>query len=108
MEPYGSDADDVMALIASDRDLATEIHPRLPYTRGQVVWSARHEMARSVDDVLARRTRSLLLDARAAIDAAPEVARILASELGRDDAWVEEQVSEFGQMARGYLPPQAG
>ncbi len=108
MEPYGSDADDVMALIASDRDLATEIHPRLPYTRGQVVWSARHEMARSVDDVLARRTRSLLLDARAAIDAAPEVARILAAELGRDDAWVEEQVSEFGQMARGYLPPQAG
>jgi glycerol-3-phosphate dehydrogenase len=62
-------------------------------------------MARTVDDVLARRTRSLLLDARAAIDCAPRVAEILAAELGRDRAWAKRQVDEFRALARGYLLP---
>lgn len=104
MEMYGSDAAEVRALIASDPSWADPIHPRLPYVRGQVVWAARHEMARSLDDVLARRTRSLLLDARAAIEAAPEVGRLLAAEMGRDDAWATAQVATFTAMARGYLP----
>jgi glycerol-3-phosphate dehydrogenase len=67
------------------------------------VWAARNEMARTVDDVLARRTRSLLFDARAAIEIAPEVARLLAAELGRDEAWEKNQIEEFTTMARGYL-----
>ena len=63
------------------------LHPRLPYRVCEVVWAARHEMARTVEDVLARRTRALLLDARASLEAAPAVARLLAAELGRDEAW---------------------
>ncbi len=104
MEMYGSDARTVEDLLATEPGLAEPIHAHLPYARGQVVWAARHEMARTIDDVLARRTRSLLLDARAAIEAAPGVGRLLAGELGRNPAWVTDQVTEFSEMARGYLP----
>ncbi len=68
-----------------------------------MVWAARHEMARSLEDALARRTRSLLLDARASIEAAPAAAALLAGEIGRDDAWQEEQVRSYTELARGYL-----
>lgn len=83
------------------------LHPDLPYRRSEIAWAARHEMARTVDDVLARRTRALLLDARAAIEAAPRAARILARELGRDETWVEAQVADFEAIAAGYLPDGA-
>ena len=69
----------------------------------QVVWGARHEFAMTVEDVLARRTRSLFLDARASIESAPRVATVLAGELGQDDAWAAEQVRRFQELARGYL-----
>ena len=72
-------------------------------TGAEVVWGCREEMARTVDDALARRSRCLLFDARAAIDVAPEVARIMAAELGRDQAWAQDQVDEFRSIARGYL-----
>ena len=104
MEMYGSDASDVRAFLESEPGWAEALHADLPYQRGQVVWAARHEMARTIDDVLARRTRSLLLNARAAIDVAPEVGRLLAAELGRDDAWARAQTEEFQAMARGYVP----
>jgi glycerol-3-phosphate dehydrogenase len=75
----------------------------LPVTATTVARAARHEMARTVDDVLARRTRALFLDARAAIEAAPEVARLLAAELGRDDGWQADQVRQFVKIAQNYL-----
>ncbi len=87
---------------------AAEIEPgprlaaALPYGEGEVRFAARREMARTVEDVLARRTRALCLNARAAIAMAPRVAEILAEELGRDAAWREAQVREFGVLARGY------
>ena len=94
---------DVEAVIASSSELAEPLHPRLPVRAGEVVWAAREEMARTVDDVLARRTRALLLDARAAIDAAPKVAALLASELGRDEGWEREQVDSFIEVAASYV-----
>ena len=103
MQMYGTDAELVEAFLADDPARREPIHPRLPYVMGQVSWAARHEMARTVEDVLSRRTRSLLLDARAAIEAAPRVAKLLASELGRDDAWATAQAEEFTTLARGYL-----
>jgi glycerol-3-phosphate dehydrogenase len=75
----------------------------LPYTGAQVVWAARHEMARTVDDCLARRTRALFLMAGAAVAMAPGVARVLARELGRDEAWARAQASVFEGIARGYI-----
>ena len=66
------------------------------------MWAVRHEMARTVEDVLARRTRALFLNARAAIEMAPAVAALMAAELGRDDAWIAAQVRAFGEVAKNY------
>jgi glycerol-3-phosphate dehydrogenase len=68
-------------------------------------WFARQEMARTVEDVLARRTRLLFLDARAALAKAPQVARELAEELGRDEAWQRSQLASFNQTASHFMPP---
>jgi len=100
---YGSDAPAVDALIQSDPALAEPLHPRLRPRSGEVVWAVREEMARTVDDVLARRTRSLILDARAAVEAAPKVAELMASELEKGPAWVEAQVKNFTEMAKPYV-----
>jgi glycerol-3-phosphate dehydrogenase len=66
------------------------------------VWAARAEMARTVEDVLARRTRALFLNAGSAIAMAPAAARLLAAELGRDQAWIDAQVTGFRQLAAQY------
>ena len=76
---------------------------RLPYVAAEVVWAARNEMARTVEDVLARRTRALLLDARASVEAAETVAVLLSEELGRDPEWVKEQVRSYSELAQGYV-----
>ncbi|MDP2957941.1 MAG: glycerol-3-phosphate dehydrogenase/oxidase [Longimicrobiales bacterium] len=103
LEPFGSDAPDVEALMASKAGWGEPLHARLDITPGEVAWFARMEMARTVDDVLARRSRALLLDARAASEAAPAVARILSEELGRDARWAEAQTRSFQEMAAGYV-----
>jgi glycerol-3-phosphate dehydrogenase len=100
---YGTDADDVLAVRAEEPAWATLLHSNLSYRQSEVIWAARQEMARSVEDVLARRTRSLLLDARASIAAAPVVARLLASELNRDATWEKQQVAAYEELASGYL-----
>ena len=100
---YGSDAVYIKKLMRADPGLARPLHPALPYTRAAVVWAVREEMARSVEDVLARRTRALLLDARASIEAAGPVAGIMAAELGRDAAWADEQVAAYTELAGGYV-----
>ena len=91
------------ALERARPDLAERLHPALPYRASEVVWAARFEMARTVEDVLSRRLRALLLDARASVEMAPRVARLMAEELGRDEAWVESQMAEYTELARGYV-----
>ena len=100
---YGADAPELQALIREDARLGERLHPDRPVVAGQVVWAAREEMARTVEDVLARRTRELLLDARASIAMAPRVASILAEELGRDADWEAAQVEAYRALAAGYL-----
>jgi glycerol-3-phosphate dehydrogenase len=99
---YGSDAAGILALTESDSALAERLHAALPYTSAEVIWAARHEMARSVEDVLARRTRALFLNARAAIEMAPRVAELLGTELKRDAAWKKSQVESFRETAVHY------
>ena len=84
------------------------LHTALPYAEADVLRAAREEQAMTIEDALARRTRTLFLDARAAADCAPRVAEILAGELGRDAAWRAAQTAEFRVLAAGYLPPGAG
>ena len=98
---YGADASAVNDL-AQAESLDAKIHPDFPFRRADIVWAVRHEMARTVDDILARRTRALLLDARSAIASARQVAQWMAEELNRDSAWVESQVDAFEKIAAGY------
>lgn len=102
MSVYGSDAAAIQDLMRGDASLAAPLHRALPYTRAEVVWAARREMARTVEDVLARRCRALFLNAAAAVDMAPATAAILARELSRDDAWQREQVESFVTLAKQY------
>ncbi len=99
---YGSDAFAIQQLANSDPGLGTALHPSLPYVGAEVVWAVRNEMARTIEDVLARRTRALFLNARAAMEMAARTAELMAGELGRDEAWQRQQIEEFQQLARGY------
>jgi glycerol-3-phosphate dehydrogenase len=101
---YGADAAAILALAKEDPELAKPLHPELPYIAAEVVWAARHEMCRTADDALSRRTRALLLNARAAVAIAPAVASLLGKELGKDSSWVEAQVTAFRTLAAQYIP----
>jgi glycerol-3-phosphate dehydrogenase len=100
---YGSDASALRDLLRKSPELGRRLDPTLPMSAVQVVWAVRHEMARTVDDVLSRRTRALFLNARAALAMAPAVAQLMAAELGRDERWQKEQLAQFSAVAQGYL-----
>lgn len=104
LEVYGSDAIAIQDMIRNHAERGRQMHPALPYVEAEVIWAARWEMARTVEDILSRRTRALLLNARAAIEMAPRVAQILAVELGQDAAWQSAQVAAFTTLAARYLP----
>jgi glycerol-3-phosphate dehydrogenase len=98
---YGTDARELIALCENMGDKL--LHPRLPYRLGQVHWAVRQEMARTVEDVLSRRLRALPLDAQAAIEMAPQVARVIAAELGRGEDWEKQQIAHFRELALHHL-----
>lgn len=100
---YGSDIDNIRKIEQEDSSLANKLHPGYDYTGSQVIWAVRAEMALTIEDVIARRLRTLFLDARAAIDIAPQVAAIMAKEMNKDEAWETEQVKTFTDLAQGYL-----
>lgn len=100
---YGSDQDAIQKLIMESPELGEKLHERLPHTKAEIVWAIRYEMARTVEDVLARRVRALFLDARAAIEMAPLVAEMLAKELDKDDLWQQQQIKEFRTIANHYV-----
>ena len=100
---YGSDAEAILKLIENDRRLGEPLHASLPYVKAEVIWAVRHEMARTVEDVLARRTRALFLNARAALAMAPAVADLMASELGWDEPTNANQLAAFRDVAAHYV-----
>ncbi|MBY0537343.1 MAG: glycerol-3-phosphate dehydrogenase/oxidase [Chitinophagaceae bacterium] len=101
---YGSDRPALQDLVFKYPQLQKKIHPDLPYTEAMVVWAAREEYAHTVEDVLSRRTRALLLDAKASIEASPTVAKILAKELKKPQNWIDEQIVSYTILAKQYLP----
>ncbi|MBU0969142.1 MAG: glycerol-3-phosphate dehydrogenase/oxidase, partial [Proteobacteria bacterium] len=100
---YGSDRTSINAMIQAEPDLGRLLHPDYEYTRAQVVWAVRNEMARTVEDFLSRRIRMLLLDARVSMAMAPEVAQIMARELNRGPEWIQAQVTDYQALAKGYI-----
>ena len=105
LDVYGSDAEKILALAAGDSSLTVRLHPALPYLAAEVVWAVREEMARTLDDVLSRRTRALFLNAQAALDMAPAVAILMARELQQGQDWIDRQLPEFRELASRYLLP---
>ena len=102
---YGEDAREIREVIRQHPALGELLHSSLPYLKAEVVWSARQEMARTVEDVLARRTRALFLNARAALEMAPTVADLMASELDWNEVTKQRQLADFRTIAANYLLP---
>ena len=100
---YGSDLAELKKIQLENEDWATLLHPNFPYTKACVILAVRNEMAMTVEDVLARRTRMLFLDAKAAIETAPGVSILMAAEMNKDDVWITEQTKSFITLAKRYL-----
>jgi len=101
---YGTDEDSVKALIHQDTSLGELIHPSLPYIKAEIIWAVRNEMCMTVEDALARRTRALLLDAKAAMESSLSVAQMMAKEMNKDEDWIKDQINIFSLVASNYLP----
>ena len=100
---YGADLEPLKKLTKENQEWDAYLHPAFPYTKACVIWAVRNEMAMTVEDVLARRTRMLFLDARAAIESAPVVAHLMAEEMMKDQQWIIDQTNSFITLAKRYL-----
>ena len=100
---YGDGASEIEKMIEEDPDLGTPIDTRLPYTKAELIWICRNEMPFNLEDLLARRSRALFLNAKASLDIAAEAARIMAEEMGYDNKWQEEQVESYRLLVKKYL-----
>lgn len=100
---YGTDAVEIRNMMRNNPEWAELLHPHHAYHKAEIIWAVRNEMAQQVEDVLARRLRMLFTDAKAAMESAPEVARLMAQEMHKDENWQEEQVAAFQEVAKGYL-----
>lgn len=101
---YGSDADAIRSMLENNPEMGELIHSSLPYIKAEIIWAVRNEMCMTVEDLLARRSRALFLDAKAAIESAPFVAGLMAKEMGKDENWIKKQVENFNLTAKNYLP----
>jgi glycerol-3-phosphate dehydrogenase len=100
---YGADAVRIRELIATHKELGKPLTDNFKYVKAEVIWAVRNEMARTVEDFLARRIRLLLLDAKSSIKAAHTVAELMAVELGKDESWIEEQTKQYSKLALEYI-----
>ncbi|MGI8581937.1 MAG: glycerol-3-phosphate dehydrogenase/oxidase [Chitinophagaceae bacterium] len=98
---YGSDTSKIRARMNGTEN--QWISDNLKIHKMQVQWAVQYELARTIEDVLSRRTRALLLDARESIRIAPQVAKIMADELNKDEQWINEQVTEYIALANHYI-----
>lgn len=99
---YGTQSKIIEQIQADTNDFSL-LHPNLPYYSAEVIYQVRYEMAYNLEDVLVRRTRAVLLDARASIEAANKVAQLMAKELNKDDDWINEQINNYKLIAQQYL-----
>jgi len=100
---YGEGSSEIKQMIDEKPELGLQIDPRLPYTRAEIIWICRNEMPLTIEDILARRTRALILNAHASSEIAVEVAGIMAGELGFDKKWQKEQVESYIQLVKNYI-----
>ena len=100
---YGSGAVEIEKMIEDQPSLGVPLSPKLPYTAAEIIWICRKEMPQTIEDVLARRTRALFLDARASLEIAPLVAGLMAKEFGFDRSWQDKQLNDYKSIITNYL-----
>ena len=100
---YGADRFEIKKLMKENESWKVSLSDKVEITPAQILWAIRNEMAQTVEDVLARRTRILFIDARVAYNLAPKVAEIMMKELRKDEGWKEKQIASFLELAKGYL-----
>jgi glycerol-3-phosphate dehydrogenase len=100
---YGTGAVEIEKMIEDQPSLGVPLSPKLPYTAAEIIWICRKEMPQTIEDVLARRTRALFLDARASVEIAPGVARLMAKEFGFDRSWQDKQLNDYKSIITNYL-----
>ncbi|RZK50643.1 MAG: glycerol-3-phosphate dehydrogenase/oxidase [Pedobacter sp.] len=100
---FGTDEQNIRKLMKADPLLSSPIHQNYPYVKAEIKWMVDAEMARNIEDVLARRWRLLFLDAKAAVVLAPGVAQMMALCLNKDEQWIKEQITSFSKLAGEYL-----
>lgn len=100
---YGEKSSEIKKLIRDDPRLGDPIDPRLPYTRAELIWICRDEMPVTLEDLLSRRTRALLLNARASSDIANVVASLMAAEFGYDNKWESDQLKSYNELVKNYI-----
>ena len=100
---YGSDALEIQDLIKAEKDLGEKLHAEMEITKAEVVWAVREEMVVNIEDFLSRRSRSLLLNARASLEMAPIVAAIMAKEMDKDSNWQQEQINKYTTLSKNYI-----
>lgn len=98
---YGSGCREILEMTGDG--MFVRIHPSLPYTRAEVIWICRNEMPVNIEDVLARRTRALFLNAKASLEMSPQVAAIMARETGQGQEWIKKQLEEYGEVVKKYV-----
>jgi glycerol-3-phosphate dehydrogenase len=100
---YGTHARAIHELMRDNPEWARTLHPRLSYTEAELRWICREEMPHKLEDMLARRTRALFLDAAASLEMASDAANIMAEELGFDEAWKKTELEEYELLVRNYI-----
>jgi glycerol-3-phosphate dehydrogenase len=103
MAPYGIDKENVLALEEEHPEWEGFLSEELQIRKSQVIWAVREEMAQTVEDVLARRTRALFLNAGESIRLAPEVAEMMAKEMKKDAIWIDQQIADYHEIAKNYV-----
>ena len=100
---YGDHSVEIEQIISENPEMGKPLHEQFPYTKAEIIWICKNEMPHILEDVLARRTRSLFLNARASLEIAPAVAKIMADELGFGEKWQQEQIKIYNQLVVNYL-----
>jgi len=99
---YGSDTEKIHALAKENPVLGEKLHENHEFIAAEVIWACRHEMVVKIEDFLARRIRLLLLDAHASLEAAPKVAKLMASELNKDQYWIDNELENYTKLVKNY------
>jgi glycerol-3-phosphate dehydrogenase len=100
---YGDGATEIEKMITENPDLGFPIHESLTYTKAEILWICRNEMPVNIEDILARRTRALFLNAHASAEMATDIAFIMAEEFGHSKEWQNQQCESYLQLAKNYI-----